>query len=182
MFERKNLKYKKGFGLIEVLVASLVLGFLIVGLNLLQKGNRESLLRVRARDAATNVAQHILDSIAAAGLKSIDFTQDDGDKCSDFPVTESKGNDSLIYRNLYIYKFEGKPQLDKSIDGIKTETKYCVEVFILKETIKENKDTSLFTTKQNINEANTYSQSLEAKVSWLFKGSPQSVTIAKVVK
>jgi len=62
---------KKGFGLLEVLVAAVVLGFLVVGLNNLQKGNREGVLRVRARDAANLVAQRVLDSIGSVGINSI---------------------------------------------------------------------------------------------------------------
>jgi len=62
---------KKGFGLLEILVAAVVLGFLVIGLNSLQKGNRESVLRVRARDAANSVAQRVLDSIGSVGINSI---------------------------------------------------------------------------------------------------------------
>jgi len=62
---------KSGFGLIEVMAAAVVLGFLIVGLNILQKGNRESILRVRARDAANFVAQHVLDSLGSIGINSL---------------------------------------------------------------------------------------------------------------
>jgi len=62
---------KKGFGLLEILVAAVVLGFLVIGLNSLQKGNRESVLRVRVRDAANLVAQRVLDSIGSVGINSI---------------------------------------------------------------------------------------------------------------
>jgi len=62
---------KKGFGLLEVIIAAVALGFLIVGLNGLQMGNREGVLRVRARDAANSVAQRILDSIGSVGVNSI---------------------------------------------------------------------------------------------------------------
>ncbi len=62
---------KRGFGLLEVLIAAVVLGFLIVGLNGLQKGNREGVLRVSARDAANLVAQRVLDSIGSVGINSV---------------------------------------------------------------------------------------------------------------
>jgi len=62
---------KKGFGLLEVLAAAVVLAFLLIGLNTLQKGNREGVLRVRARDAANTIAQDIIDSISALGLASV---------------------------------------------------------------------------------------------------------------
>ena len=55
-------KLKRGFGIVEVLVAAAVLGFLYVAVLNLQSGNRESLLRIRGRDGATEVAQNIIDS------------------------------------------------------------------------------------------------------------------------
>ena len=62
---------KHGFGLIEVIAAAVVLAFLLIGLNSVQKGNRESILRVRARDAANVVAQDIIDSLSALGSASV---------------------------------------------------------------------------------------------------------------
>jgi len=59
---------KKGFGLIEVLFAAVVLGFLVVGLTRLQLGNREGILRIRARDVANIIAQDVIDSISTLGL------------------------------------------------------------------------------------------------------------------
>jgi len=61
---------KRGFGLMEVMVAAVVFAFLFIGLNILQKGNRESVLRIRARDAANVIAQDIIDSISAMGSAS----------------------------------------------------------------------------------------------------------------
>jgi hypothetical protein len=52
----------------EVVVAALVLGLLYAALSNLQKSNHESLLRIRGRDGATEVAQGILDSLGALGL------------------------------------------------------------------------------------------------------------------
>jgi len=65
------MNYRKGFGLLEVLIAAVVLGFLIVGLTRLQMSNREGILRIRARDAANAIAQEIIDSLAARGLASV---------------------------------------------------------------------------------------------------------------
>jgi len=156
---------KKGFGLLEVLVAAVVLGFMILGLNTLQKGNRDALLRVRARDAASFVAQHVLDSLGAVGLNSI--VAEEQAKCN---------NQKLVFcEPAYIYNFEGKPQLDKTKEGIKTNVKCSVEVKLLDSTrvidsTSFKKDTS------------TYAKNLEATVSWNFKQSIQSIKIAKVVR
>jgi len=71
------MNYRKGFGLIEVLFAAVVLGFLIVGLTRLQMGNREGILRIRARDAANAIAQEIIDSLAARGPASVPASGED---------------------------------------------------------------------------------------------------------
>jgi prepilin-type N-terminal cleavage/methylation domain-containing protein len=62
---------KKGFGLLEVMAAAVVLGFLIVGLTRLQSGHREAVMRIRARDAAQIVAQQFIDSLSSIGISSI---------------------------------------------------------------------------------------------------------------
>jgi prepilin-type N-terminal cleavage/methylation domain-containing protein len=92
---------KRGFGLLEVLVAAVVLAFLLVGLNLLQKGNRESILRVRARDGANEVAQDIIDSISALGSASVkagtcdvNGTDDERALCRERTFT---GNVTVLY-------------------------------------------------------------------------------------
>jgi len=67
----RNSTFRKGFGILEVLIAAVVLGFLLIGLNLLQKGNREAVLRIRARDAAQIMAQNFIDSLSALGISSV---------------------------------------------------------------------------------------------------------------
>ena len=168
---------KLGFGIIEVLAAAVVLGFLIVGLNILQKGNRESVLRVRARDAANIVAQHVLDSLGSIGVNSL-----------------AADGDGLVVNRVYKYHFEGKPQLDKSPNsaGMKVEIDYTVQVELLNEAaddVRSSKDSTWFTianrTDPNIlssNEKNTFAKGLKATVSWPFKKSTQSIEMAKVVR
>jgi len=153
---------KKGFGLLEVLVAALVLGFLVVGLNRMQLGNREAVLRVRTRDAANFVAQHVLDSLGSIGLSSI--------------VAEAKpkcNGDILVYcEPEYKYNFEG----NKGI--VKTDVKYKVEVELLDNS--EQKQTEKTYYESGI--TTTYAKSIEATVSWNFKNSTQSIKMAKVVR
>ncbi|MDR1813004.1 MAG: type II secretion system GspH family protein [Candidatus Fibromonas sp.] len=167
------MKSKSGFGLMEVLAAAVVLGFLIVGLTRLQMGNREAILRVRARDAASFVAQHVLDSIAAIGMKAIE--KNISDNCP-------SSSDLLVYCNPnYKYTFEGKPQSDKATNGIPVTVDYTVEVF------RQNGNEQVRTNTTDIsllspNKTDIISQSLEAVVSWKFKDSRQSISIAKVVR
>jgi len=66
-----KFRFNRGFGLLEVMISAVVLGFLLVGLNLMQKGNREAVLRIRTRDAAQIIAQNIMDSLSRLGIESI---------------------------------------------------------------------------------------------------------------
>jgi prepilin-type N-terminal cleavage/methylation domain-containing protein len=153
---------KKGFGLLEVMAAAVVLGFLIVGLTQLQKGNRESILRVRARDAANFIAQHVLDSISAGGVKSLDKS------CLMTPPVVYEDND-------YKYIFEGK-------NTGKIETKYKVKVSCIPNMYVASEDVSDYILSQGKNGKDTISRSIEAEVSWLHKQSTQSIRMAKVVR
>ena len=73
---------KRGFGIVEVLIAAAVLGFLYMAVLNLQGGNRDALLRIRGRDGATEVAQNLIDSLGALGIASLSDaklgTDDDG--------------------------------------------------------------------------------------------------------
>jgi prepilin-type N-terminal cleavage/methylation domain-containing protein len=171
-----TLKFRNGFGLIEVMAAAVVLGFLIVGLSNLQKGNREAVLRVRARDAANIVAQHVLDSLSTIGLNSL--------------VPDTGG---IIVNDVYIYNFEGKPQLDKNSAGIKTTVQYTVQVKLLAEAagdIRSSVESTYFTVANRSSgstagddEINVFAKGLEATVSWPFKNnSTQSIKVARVVR
>ena len=51
----KLLKNKKGFGIVEILVAAAVLGFMYMAVLNLQGGNHDALLRIRGRDGAIEV-------------------------------------------------------------------------------------------------------------------------------
>jgi prepilin-type N-terminal cleavage/methylation domain-containing protein len=163
-----KFKLQRGFGLLEVIVAAVVLGFLIVGLNTLQKGNREGVLRVRARDAASFVAQHVLDSLGATGINSI---------------TVIDPSNKLVFKDsTYKYSFEGKPQINKNLDGIKVDVKYNVEVALLHTTGEASEATNFSIANKDADTINQYSKSLEATVTWDFKNSKQSIKMAKVVR
>jgi prepilin-type N-terminal cleavage/methylation domain-containing protein len=86
-----NFAFRKGFGLLEVMAAAVVLGFLLVGLNILQKGNREAVLRIRTRDAAQIVAQNFMDNLSSLGISSVPIGE-----TTDTKDYEWKGNDGKI--------------------------------------------------------------------------------------
>jgi len=153
---------KKGFGILEVLIAAVVLGFLIIGLNKLQVGNREVLLRVRERDAASFIAQHVLDSLGALGINSIQ-------------INSNCGNNLVYCKDKYTYNYEGNS------GNIKTKVDYNVKVELLPNEKKTTDKTSLNdATISDISSA--YAKSLKATVKWKHKDSDQSIEVAKVVR
>jgi len=165
---------KKGFGLLEVVIAALVLGFLIIGLNKLQTGNREGVLRVRARDAASFIAQHVLDSLGAVGIYSIQ--KQPQNIC---PKEEYDGKESLVYcTNEYTYNFEGNSGSANAPSNISAPINYIVAVELLSNEQKTTDKTNLEPSSLN----STYAKSLQATVKWKFKNSWQKVEVAKVVR
>jgi prepilin-type N-terminal cleavage/methylation domain-containing protein len=157
---------KKGFGLIEVMAAAVVLGFMIVGLNMLQMGNRESILRVRTRDAANFVAQHVLDSLGTIGINSLVLDKSNNKKV----LFNGDKDDSLLYK----YNFKGKNTGISSVE-------YTIKVTLNDEGTKAPEGTT-FTKVSGGDGTNVYAKNLEANVSWKFKNSTQSIRMSKVVR
>jgi len=154
---------KKGFGLLEVMLAAVVLGFLIVALTRVQMGNRESIVRVRTRDAANFIANHVLDSLGSVGINSLIVSDDPPGRVFSNPK--------------YVYSFEGKQGIAQVV--------YDVKVDLLPASAEHSKSESTnFTTasEEPINTINTYNKKLEATVSWKFKNSTQAISVAKVVR
>jgi type II secretory pathway pseudopilin PulG len=163
---------KKGFGILEVVVASLVLGFLMLGLLYLQIGNRETIIRIRARNAANFVAQQVLDSLGTVGINSLHAKAD----CSD-------GN--FVYcEDNYVYSYVGKA-------GI-VPLKYNVKVELLEEDAAHSSRNSTGFTKairnensmasERAGEVNTYNKILNATVSWKHRNSTQAISVGRVVR
>ncbi len=160
---------KKGFGLLEVLVAAIVLGFLVMALNRLQLGNREAILRIRTRDAANIIAQHVLDSLGALGVNALPNEEKIIDDNPDDPEGGRK------------YAFGGKDD--------KSEMKYYVTVeykplsnpdnpdnFIDANT-HENEGTNLVSASSQY-----FARNIQATVKWKFKDTYQSIKMSKVVR
>jgi len=168
---------KKGFGLLEVMIAAVVLGFLIIGLNKLQMGNREGVLRVRARDAASFIAHHVLDSLGAVGIYSIQKKPQD--EC---PKEEYDGKESLVYcEKNYTYNFEGNSGGGTGGSNISAPIDYEVAVELLSEEQK-TEETNLTRLESPSSLNNTYAKSLQATVKWKYRDSKQSIQVAKVVR
>jgi len=150
---------KQGFGLLEVLIAAVVLGFLIVGMNIMQKGNREAVLRIRSRDAAQIIAQDFLDSLSSLGISSI----------QNIP-TKTK----IAERN---YEWTGGKD-----GGITAKITYTIEG-----TITDDEENNKVTERSEFIDGNivhTVSKNCNLTVSWQFKNStqPQSITVSRIIK
>jgi len=155
---------KKGFGLLEVLVAAVVLGFLIVGLNKLQSGNREAILRIRARDAANIIAQHVLDSLGIVGISDNISSGDTiiKNKQRDYAFESKTGEVPMKFNVLVEYL---PPPSTGSGNSINIETDVNA---------KSNLVSSASSKK--------IAKNIQATVSWDFKKTTQSIKMSKVVR
>lgn len=158
---------KSGFGIVEVLIAAAVLGFLYMAVLNLQSGNRDALLRIRGRDGATEVAQGIIDSLGALGLASL----------SDEKIgTDESGKLKPILINDIKREWKGQP-------GTVTNTMtvlYDAEVTVSPDADYVAKSSSMLLGTDSTE--HVYAKRLDVKVSWQFKSSTQSITVSGVVR
>jgi type II secretory pathway pseudopilin PulG len=156
---------KNGFGIVEVLVAAAVLGFLYIAVLNLQGGNHDSLLRIRGRDGATEVAQNIIDSLGALGLANLS---------DDKMATSADGTvDYKIVLPPITRTWEAQPgTVSNTITVV-----YNAEVTVSPDEDYMAKSGSLLDTVKHV-----YAKRLDVKVSWQFKNSTQSITVSGVVR
>ena len=154
----KLLKNKKGFGITEVLISALVLGFLYLALLHMQVGNREALLRIRGRDGAIEVAQQVLDSLNRVGIESIPSA----------PTSTTSFELEKIYRSW---------ERGTKVGGGKSTIEYTPTV-----TVSPTND-YLATSESNYETvSHVYAKQVNVQVSWKFKGSTQSINVSSVIR
>ena len=154
-------KFRHGFGLIEVLAAAVVLGFLIVGLTRLQLGNREVVLRIRARDAAQIVAQDFIDSLSRQGISSIE-TGDIPDIKKEYEWTgQNNKNDQNKITSKITYTIGGKIADEDALNSV---------------------ERSNFTDATGADTTHFVAKKVDLTVSWLSKGSTQSISVSRILK
>ena len=151
----KLLKNKKGFGIVEILVAAAVLGFMYMAVLNLQGGNHDALLRIRGRDGAVEVAQQVLDSLKSVGIASI----------------PSKANSDTTFEVDAINR-----KWARGLGDSATVT-YTPEVTVAATSNYTSQSTSQFETLQHV-----YAKQVKVKVYWDFKGSTQSIEVSSVVR
>ena len=151
------LKNKKGFGIVEILVAAAVLGFMYMAILNMQGGNHDALLRIRGRDGAVDVAQQVLDSLKAVGVASI-------------PASADPSHDTTFQVNNINRKWA------RGLGDSATVT-YTPEVTVSATQNYTSLDSSQFETIHHI-----YAKQVKVKVSWNFKGSTQSIEVSSVIR
>ncbi len=164
---------KRGVGIMEVMVAALVLGLLFAAVSNLQKGNRDALLRIRGRDGATEVAQNIIDSLSSIGLATLldaKLGTDESGAKKDMEIKDIKrvwvGQPGLVPNNMEV-KYDAKITFSDDIT-------YRVD------------NTTQYT--QNAEEAanqkvsHVYAKKVDVKVSWHYKSTVQSITVSGVIR
>ncbi|WP_290761321.1 type II secretion system protein [Fibrobacter sp. UBA4297] len=151
----KLLKDKKGFGIVEILVAAAVLGFMYMAVLNLQGGNHDALLRIRGRDGAIEVAQQVLDSLKSVGIASI----------------PSK---ALTDTTFDVQDIERK--WARSLGDSATVT-YSSQVTVSATENYTSRSESNYETVSHV-----YAKQVKVKVSWNFKGSTQSIEVSSVIR
>lgn len=177
------LKQKNGFGIVEVLIAAFVLGILYAAVSNLQLGNRDSLLRIRGRDGATEVAQNIIDSLGALGLASFS----DEMLLADGSLAKKDDEGNLVKDEIQVTRtWEGQPGLYQNTMTVT----YTVDVKVSPDNEYEAKAGSLLlkpsdkdcTDEESSCVTHVYAKRLEVTVSWPFKNSTQSIKVSGVIR
>ncbi len=160
----RRARLKRGFGIVEVLVAAAVLGFLYMAVLNLQSGNRDALLRIRGRDGATEVAQNIIDSLGALGIASLTDANLPTEDGHIVPITISN-----IER---VWKGQPGATVDHDMKVV-----YNAEV-----TVSPDADYMTTTSTTLSNVSHVYAKRLDVKVSWQFKSSTQSIVVSGIIR
>lgn len=163
-FRQKRLGSKAGIGITEVLIAAAILGFMCIALNKLQTGNHETLLRLRGRDGAVEVAQRVLDSLKSVGSSAL---PSDSDPTKDLTYTIG----------------DVERRWERGLGGYASIT-YTPEitVFATQDYKTENKSAYESTKESEPPASHIYAKQVDVKVSWKFKGSDQSINVSGVIR
>ena len=162
----KPQKSKSGFGIVEVLIAAAVLGFMYMAVMNMQGGNHDALLRIRARDGATEVAQNLIDSLGALGLASL----------SDDKLKDASGNFKPLIIDPIVRSWSGQPGAVSNTITVN----YRAEITVSNDNDYMAKASSMLLGTDSVE--HVYAKRLDVKVSWQFKSSTQSITVSGVIR
>lgn len=173
---------KRGFGIVEVLIAAVVLGFLYMAVLNLQSGNRDALLRIRGRDGATEVAQNLIDSLGALGIANLSDEKLIANGEGGLTLAKTVSGESKPDTIKVTRKWEGQPGIVQNTMTVE----YKAVVTVSPNADYQSNNTTQFT--QNATEdsekniSHVYAKRLDVKVSWNFKNSIQSITVSGVIR
>ncbi len=145
---------KKGFGIIEVLIAIAALGFLYMAVNHLQTGNRDTLLRIRGRDGAIEVAQQVVDSLSSVGISSLQ-------------------SGSTIIIDDITRTWKGRPGSEQ----YEMSVKYKAKIVIGEDTQFTRSESTAYSSTSHV-----YGKHLDVTVSWKFKNTDQSISVSRIIQ
>lgn len=148
---------KTGFGIVEVMVSIVVLGFMYVALSKLQSSNHDSFLRIRGRDGAVEVAQQVMDKLQIEGVGSL----------PSFSEIKSEYTLEPIERSW-----------DRGLGG--TSTIAYTPVVTVQPASEENIATSKSNYAPNVQ--HLIARRVDVKIQWRFKGTTQSISVSGVAR
>ena len=179
---------KRGIGILEVMVAALVLGILYAAVSNLQKGNRDALLRIRGRDGATEVAQNIIDKLGVKGLAyftDANLKKDDDNNLWLKQFTDSELSTWLVATSekepdtIKISRtWKGQPGLVENTMSVDYKV---IAKFSSDEDYDASATTQYLQTTLSSN-SHIYAKRLDVIVSWPFNGSTQSISVSGVIR
>ena len=174
-------KSKHGVGIMEVMIAALVLGLLYTAVSNLQRGNREALLRIRGRDGATEVAQNVIDSLGALGLAAFsdanpELFADDGTRKSLElkPIVREWVGQPGIRQNTMSVTYN--VTVDVSPDDAPRYRTQSESLLLL-----HDPDSKCGDPGTNCS-THVFAKRIDVTVSWNFKRSKQSITVSGVIR
>lgn len=170
---KRSVCAKSGFGIVEVLIAAAVLGFMYMAVLNLQGGNRDALLRIRGRDGATEVAQNLIDSLGTLGIGGLTDSRlvacdDDADEyCPCEPGL------TLPQKIVVSRTWKGQPG---AIDHDMT-VEYTATVAVSPDADYRAQTSTLLNSTSHV-----YAKRLDVKVCWHFKSAAPSITVSGVIR
>ncbi len=106
----KKTRRKAGFGLVEALVAMVILALLFTGVMVMNYSNHRAALRIATRNQAIQVGQRVLDSLQVLGLVMVN--NDSG---------EIVGDTLRTLKGSFCYRYRWRADVDTMLTTVGSE-------------------------------------------------------------
>ncbi len=163
----KRFRRKRGIGIMEIVIATMVLGILYMAVSNLQKGNREALLRIRGRDGAITVAQNIIDSLGTLGVSHF----------SDIALPKDEFGNLLPLDTIKVDRI-WLAQAGLGQDSIVVP--YTALVTVSPDNTYRAATTSMLLGEDSL--LHVFAKQVNVTVKWPFKGDTMSITVSGVIR